>query len=115
MKPRNYKFLQKFMVLMQYSFDNWEPDQVTYKGEIVAKEFNRFRKDITIMAGHHYTTFDFNGNVHLHAKSIAFGSMEEEDFEKLYSAVIDVILKKVLTNYSREDLDEVVRNILSFT
>ena len=48
------------------------------------------------------------------AKSISFGRMEEPEFEKLYSAVVNVLLARVLTTYeNREQLDAVVDQILS--
>jgi len=40
--------------------------------------------------------------------------MEEPEFEKLYSAVVNVLLERVLTTYeNREQLDAVVDQILS--
>ncbi|WP_375710215.1 DUF1367 family protein [Klebsiella quasipneumoniae] len=50
----------------------------------------------------------------MRAKSIRFGRMKQETFEKLYSAVADVLLQKVLVTYSRRDLDNVVNRILGF-
>lgn len=112
---RNPKFHRKFMALMNVAFDAWEPGQLEYKGEAVQKEFDRFRKDITILAGYYETAIDLNGKVRLTAKSINFNSMDEDTFERLYSAVINVILSRILTNYSRADLDNVVEQVMAFS
>ena len=40
--------------------------------------------------------------------------MSQEDFDKLYSTAIDVILENVLTNYSKEDIDDQVERVLGF-
>jgi hypothetical protein len=55
-----------------------------------------------------------NGEAKARAKSIAFGNMAEDEFERVYSAVADVILQRVLRNYTREDLDRVVDEVLRF-
>ena len=112
---RNYRFLKKYMALMNIGYDAFDPEIVEHKGHVVAKNFDRFRKDITILAGYFTYTSDINGNVKAAAKSISFGKMEEEDFNKLYSKTIDVLLAKVLGNYTKDDLERVVEQVLNFT
>jgi hypothetical protein len=112
--PRNYEFHKKYFALLDVAFDAWEPGEQTYKDQIVQKNKERFRKDIQILAGYGYPIININGDVRFESKSISFGSMEQPEFEKLYSAVINVILAKVLTNYTRKDLDEVVKKVLNF-
>ncbi len=111
---RNYKFHKKFFAMLDVGFDAWEPDQKEYKGMPAQKNRTRFRKDCTIAAGFYTTTYDINGNVKLEAKSISFANMDDDEFEKLYSAVADVLLQRVLRNYTREDLDNVVNQMMGF-
>lgn len=111
---RNGKFLRKFFAMLNVGFDAFEPGGKEWKGEPVAKNFDRFRKDCTILAGFYEATYDINGGVKLEAKSIAFGNMDEDEFERVYSAVADVLLSRVLKNYTRADLDRVVDQILGF-
>ena len=40
--------------------------------------------------------------------------MTEDEFSNLYSKTISVILDKVLTSYTEDDLNQVVDDILSF-
>ncbi len=114
-KKRNLKFHRKFFALLDLAFDCWEPDQVTHKGEMVAKNKERFRKDIIILAGYYEVVFNIRGAVRYEAKSIAFGNTDETEFSAIYSKVVDVILAKVLKNYTREDIDKVVDKLLGFT
>lgn len=115
--PRNPKFHRKFFALLQIGFDAWEParKRKKYKGKPVLKNFEQFREDVTILAGYYEQTFNLRGEMKLKAKSIKFASMDEAEFERLYSSVADVLLQNVLQNYSgREELDDVVDKILGF-
>lgn len=115
--PRNYKFLQKIMVLFKVGFDHWTPDRkrFSYKGQPIEKDFENFRKSITIQAGFFKQIFDLHGRMTLEAESLAFDSMEPDRFEQCYNAVANVLLERVLTNYKRDDLDRVVAQLLLFT
>jgi len=103
--PRNYRFHKKFFALVTFAFDAWQPNRKnkSYKGVEVAKNFDRFRSDILIQAGYYEQTFDLDGNMKLEAQSISFASMDDVQFEKVYSAVADVILDKVLITYADRD------------
>lgn len=103
---RNPKFHRKFFALLNFVFGIWEdsmPQQKFWRGRPVKANFERFRKDLIILTGRHEVTYDIQGGVHLEAHSISFGSMGEDEFEKLYSDVIQVSLSKVI---DRPDLDE---------
>jgi hypothetical protein len=115
--PRNYKFHKKFMALLNFAFEAWHPERKhkQYKGQPVAKSFERFRKDVVIQAGYYDQTFDLDGNMRLEAQSISFASMDDVQFEQVYSAVATVVLEKVLTNYAgRNELDEVMNKVVGF-
>lgn len=114
---RNPIFHRKFFALLNLGFESWEAGRThkTYKGEPVRKSFERFREDVLILAGHYEQTFRLDGTMTLSAKSISFASIDDVEFERIYSAVADVLLEKVLTRYAnREDLDRVVNEILRF-
>ncbi len=113
-KPRNIQFHRKFFALVNIAFDAWQTDSIKHKGVIVKKNRDRFRRELTIHAGYYSAVFNINNELRLEAKSISFSNMEEEEFSKLYSKVIDVILQKILTNYSKSDLEEQVQKVLEF-
>lgn len=113
-RPRNYRFHKKYFALMNYAFGIWSPELLEYKGREVGKSFDRFREDITILAGHYTLTENIKGEVRAEADSISFGKMEDDEFAALYSKTIDVLLKHIFKNYTREDLDKVIDNIIGF-
>jgi hypothetical protein len=112
-KPRNSAFHSKYFTLLNIGYDAFEP-QAMHKGVIVEKNFELFRKDIIIQAGFYTVTVDLNGKLRLIADSISFASMGGDEFNELYNKSVNVILQKVLTNYTRLDLDEVVEQVLRF-
>lgn len=116
---RNYKFLQKWFTLAKYAFDLWveRVPPKEYKGQPVKPSFDRFRKDLIILAGHYDATFNAKGEIRLEAKSISFASMGEDEFEKLYSDTIDVVLQKILTGtkLTEDQLRNHVEAVLAYS
>jgi hypothetical protein len=114
-RMRNYKFHRKLFALLNFAFETWEPVEPTYRGEVVAKNFSQFRNDVVVLAGFSETTFTLKGEVRVVAKSLSFASMEQDEFDRLYESVITVILSKILKNYKRDDLDNVINRLMDFT
>ncbi|CAB3784464.1 DUF1367 family protein [Pararobbsia alpina] len=111
---RNSKFHRKFFAMLDIGFDAFEPPETEHRGLPVQKSRERFRKDCIIAAGFYDAVANLKGEVRAEAHSISFASMDDEEFERVYSAVANVLLQKVLRNYSRADLDEVVDRMVSF-
>lgn len=115
---RNYEFFKKWWSLVTFAFDQWSEtaEMPAYKGERVQPAFERFRKDITVLAGYYHPVADVNGGVHLEADSISWAGMVEETFEKLYSATIDVVLNKILAGkgYTEEQLRDLVNRTMEY-
>lgn len=121
-RVRNYEFHKKYFALLNYAYENWEPPETENASNVrkalnmpnARKNFDRFRKDITILAGYYDATYRLNGEVRLEAKSISFGAMSADEFEKLYEATIDVIVKHVLVNHSGDTLRSVLEQVEAF-
>jgi len=113
-KPRNIRFHKKFFALVNFAYEHWEMPVNEYKGVQINKNRERFRKDLTIMAGFGFPVVNVKGDVRYEAQSISFANMDASEFEQLYSRFIDVILQKILTGYTRDDLDTVVNKVLGF-
>lgn len=113
-RHRNPGHHRKFFALLNLGFDSWEPEGAEYKGQQVAKNFDQFRNDVTVLAGYHETTLTLKNEVRVVAKSISFGKMDQDEFQKLYNAVANVLLERVLLRYKRADLDNVINQILGF-
>ncbi|GIW55370.1 MAG: hypothetical protein KatS3mg082_1774 [Nitrospiraceae bacterium] len=113
-RMRNVRFHRKFFALLHVAFDAWEPQPREYRGEPAAKNFERFRKDLLILAGFADPVVNLKGEVRMEPKSISFAAMDEDEFQQVYDRVADVILQRVLRTYTREDLDRVVQEIVGF-
>lgn len=98
--PRNPKFHRKAMALLNYAYDNSDHDC----------PFDAWRRALTILAGYYDTVTLPSGKARVEAQSISFAAMDEETFEQWYSAMIDVILKHVLTTHTEQEIvDQIVR------
>lgn len=113
-KHRNPAFHRKFFALLNIAYDAWEPGIKEHRGMQVQKNFDRFRKDIIISAGFYDVVVNLKGEVRAEAKSINFSSMDDAEFADLYEKALGVILSKILTNYTRADLDNVVEQLMRF-
>lgn len=106
---RNGLFHRKWFSLVQLGFDYWTEtaEMPEYKGQPIAPNFERFRKDLTILAGYWHPVPDINGKAKPEADSISWAKMDEETFEKLYSATITALLNYI---YSKDMTEEKLRN-----
>ena len=93
-KPRNYEFHKKFFGLLKLAFDNQELFDI----------MDDMREELIIEAGFFRLTYDINGVEKKKAKSISFASMDEVEFNELYSCLINVIVKWL--GITKEDIIE---------
>jgi hypothetical protein len=115
--PRNLRFFRKWFALVKVGFGLWEETGIRamYRGEEVKPDFDRFRKDVTILSGFGRPVVNLKGEVRYEAESIAFGSMDEERFEKLYQATLTTIVQKVMRGrVSEERLREMAEAVEEF-
>jgi len=114
-KQRNPEFHKKFFALLNVGYKYWSPGEISCKYGKPEKNFDQFRADCTILAGYYDVSIRLNGDTRVTPKSIAFGSMSQESFEQLYSAVIDVLLKDIFAGYTSEQVIELAtQEILNF-
>lgn len=91
---RSPQFHRKVMLFFTFCFEHWDGEkQHEHCSEI--EQFNRFRYDLTILAGFYTQTTRIDGSVRLEAKSIAFSNMKEEEFRELYTALINATCKHI--------------------
>lgn len=121
-RQRNLKFFRKWWALVGIAYDWWEPglaypDRTLRKFPNLTPEKNldRFRKDITILAGFYEQHFRLNGDLRIEAKSLKFDKMDEDEFDKLYDATIQVVLNHIASqDYTEDELRALVDETLSF-
>jgi hypothetical protein len=106
--PRNGRFHRKFFAMLHIAYENWDKPNVATPFGAATCSAEAFRSDVTIMAGFHELRVNTRGEWRLKAKSIAWANMDEIEFDRLYSAVLDVILAKFLTNWTGDDMNKAV-------
>lgn len=113
-EKRNGQFHNKFFSMLDVGFQAWNPGELDEKWGVPEKNPEQFREDVIIKAGYYTVSARLDGSIRVRAKSIKFGKMQQEEFEKLYSNVVNVLLRDVLTNYTKDDLNNVVNQILGY-
>ena len=113
---RNYRFLKKFFALLNLGFEYWTPGVISCDYGVPEKNFERFRKDVTILAGYYHTVIRLDGTVRIEADSISFAKMDDDTFSKLYGSVLDVLVKRisVLNKMGKEETNRAVDKLLEF-
>ena len=94
---RNPAFHAKFFALLNFGYQYFEPEAQIIRGMEAVKNFDRFREDVTILAGHREAVVNIKNEVRYVAKSISFGSMDELEFNELYKTVFEVIWRLVVS------------------
>lgn len=104
---RNINFHRKFFSLINLAFDNLPEQYDQY-----FKTPDQLRYELTKRAGFYEEYTDLKGVKQYKAKSIAFDTMSQSEFEQLYSAVIDVIMKWILPDLDKDILESELMNFL---
>lgn len=116
-QPRNPKFHRKFFALLNFGYDYWDPPVVEYNGIKSEKSLERFRNEVTVLAGWYTVTTDLKGNVRLEPRSISFAKMDDIEFNNLYKAVFNVIWSYVLSRVqgmTPELVENTINQLVSF-
>jgi len=112
--PRNAGFHRKFFAMLNVAYENNEWPELDTKWGKVRTNFEAFRKYVTVKAGHYSVELLPNGQIKAEPKSISWAKMGQEDFENLYSDVLDVILMEFLDNWTSADMERAVERMLNF-
>lgn len=113
-RPRNPQFHKKFMSLLRLGFEYWEPGEVGNRWGKPEKNFDQFREDVTIMAGFFTVSIRTDGSTRLRPKSISFASMDDEEFERVYQSVLTVLMERVLTGLSEDEVESITNQLMSY-
>ena len=105
---RNPKFLRKMMAFFRFCFAHWNGGLV-HEFCSEKEQFERFRKDLTILAGFYFTTVRLDGSTRVEAKSLSFSSMDEEEFQECASALINAAMRHIFT-WSNDSIDNQLRS-----
>ena len=119
-RPRNSQFHRKYFALLNWAYDEFEPDPdpdfEAKWGMVPEKNFDRFRKDIAILAGYGEAHINIKGEVRMEAKSISFAKMTEDEFLDLYNKTLNVLWTRIFVHKyeSEEELRDVAAQLEDF-
>jgi len=98
-KKRNYKFHKKFFALLNLVYENQEQ----------YNNIDHLRKDLIVSAGFYDLRYNIEGVELQEPKSISFANMDENEFQDLYSKIIDVVV-----NWLGIEKQDILDNINQF-
>lgn len=102
---RSPSFHRKVFAFFGYCFQYWKGEN---EFQCESKQFDVFREHLTVLAGYYDTYHSINGSVRVEAKSLAYSSMTQEEFEKCYIALTNAAMKHIF-----KGCDESVYNKLT--
>ena len=86
-------------MLFNTAFEYWEPGELNTKYGVPEKNFDNFRKNVTIMAGFYECVYNVDGTFKVMAKSISFGEMDNDEREQVYQKVLTVITERIFPQF----------------
>jgi hypothetical protein len=116
---RNGQFHRKMFALLRFCYEHFEEMRRgtrQWRDMPVMTSFDRFREELIIMAGYYTPVFNIKGEVKVNAKSLSYANCEPEEFERIYSDVIDAALKYVFNGIDMNNarLRGIVDQLLQF-
>lgn len=82
--PRNYEYHKRFFALIRLGHSNTKMDLPE----------DVYRKIMTMRAGY-FNAYNTDKGIHYEAESISFGSKTQDEFQEIYSRVLDEIIKDI--------------------
>ncbi|PWI34855.1 hypothetical protein DI392_00815 [Vibrio albus] len=115
-KKRNPEFHRKFFTLLNLGYEYFSPAPREWRGVPAEKNFDVYREQIIILSGFRDVTFNLDGSVKVKAKSISFSNMDEDEFKKLYSKVLDVTWERVLNSVfeNKAQMENAVNQLIGY-
>jgi hypothetical protein len=97
--PRNIGFHRKFFALLNVGHENTGLDM----------PFETYRRYLTIKAGF-FNAYQTPKGIFYEAMSISFASMEQDQFEEVYSRIMDEVVRDI--GVSSEDINKQLENFM---
>jgi len=102
---RNPAFHRKVFAFFNYCFGHWlhENDCISE-----GRQFDIFREHLTVLAGFYESYTNIKGEVRIEAKSLSFGSMDQEEFEECYIALTNAAMKHIFQSSDETTLNRLM-------
>ena len=97
--PRNVGFHRKFFAMLNVGHENTRLEM----------PFDTYRKYMTVKAGF-FTAYQTPKGVYYDPDSISFASMEQDEFEDVYSRVLDKVIEDI--GVTKSDVEKQLINFM---
>ena len=104
---RNSDFHGKMFAFLGFCYEHWAGDREFLSD---AGQFDYFRKELTILAGFSDEYYSLDGSVRVEAKSLSYASMNQQQAEECYSAMINAAMAHIFVGCGVE----VEQRLISF-
>lgn len=101
---RSPHFHRKVFAFFDFCFDHWSAEYAGYECSDEYTQKEEFRKNLTILAGFYDVVTTMRGETRLRAKSLAYASMDDEEFSRCYSALINAAIKHVFSGTKDKEI-----------
>ena len=89
---RNYEYHKRVFAFLNFCFEHWVCDREFLD---IHAQFNRFRNQLTVLAGYYVELYNINGELRMEAQSISYSNMDQAKFEQFYNALVNAALKNI--------------------
>lgn len=97
-RTRNPQFHRKVFAFFKFCFDHWAAENTELQFQSEVKQFDTFRKNLTVLAGYREVTYTIDGRMRVEPQSLSYGNMEQDEFEQCYSALINAAIKHIFND-----------------
>lgn len=103
-KTNNPKLHRKLFAFFKFCFEHYSSENSEVECADEAKQFNHFRKRLTILAGFFDEFINFDtGEIHREAQSLKWDEMDDIERGECLSAVINAAIKYVFNDAKDEN------------
>ena len=104
-KTNNPKLHRKLFAFFKFCFEHYSSENSEVECADEAKQFNHFRKRLTILAGFFDEFINFDtGEIHREAQSFKWDEMDDIERGECLSAVINAAIKYVFNDTKDENI-----------
>lgn len=104
-KTNNPKLHRKLFAFFKFCFEHYSSENSEVECADEAKQFNHFRKRLTILAGFFDEFINFDtGEIHKEAQSLKWDEMDDIERGECLSAVINAAIKYVFNDTKDENI-----------
>lgn len=101
-QARNPAFHRKVFAFFKFCFEHWSADKTEWQYFDERKQFDTFRKNLTVLAGYKVASYTIDGRMRVEAQSLSYGNMEQDEFERCYSALINAAMQNIFKGCNDE-------------